>query len=115
MVSIVVSFNLALACLCLSIAWQLVRLRHCLQRLNRRLNRAEAKCDRILHAAPYYILLGQSGTQQFHRWLANLPPLRQQTTRLMVLLRVFAQVSAFSRTHLSSKRRTAPFHDLQRE
>ncbi|HEY9826300.1 MAG TPA: hypothetical protein V6D19_12695 [Stenomitos sp.] len=115
MVSIVVSFNLALACLCLSIAWQLIRLRHCLQQLNRRLSRAEAKCDRILHAAPYYILLGQSGTQQFHRWLTSLPLVRQQAVRLVVLLRVLAQVSAFSGTRLLSKSRTAPFHDLQRE
>lgn len=84
----VISFNIALAALCLGIAWKLRQARRSLRRATRWLTQAERNTDRVLRRAPYYILLGQSGTQYGRSQLAGLSTLQQQIVRFTALLKL---------------------------
>jgi hypothetical protein len=88
MLIVVISFNIALATLCLGIVWKLRQARRALQRATRWLTHAEQNTDRVLSRAPYYILVGQSGVQYSRTQLTGLSTLQQQITRLVALFQL---------------------------
>ncbi len=84
----VISLNIALAALCLGIAWKLRQAKRALRRATRWLNHAERNTDRVLSRAPYYILLGQWGTHHSRKQITGLSTLQQQITRLAALFKL---------------------------
>jgi hypothetical protein len=92
MVTMVITLNIALAILCLVIAWKLHQIKHSLRRATRWLIIAERNTDRFLYEAPYFILLGQSGVKYGRGQMNRLSALPQQMIRLFALLKLFQQV-----------------------
>ncbi|WP_404784013.1 hypothetical protein [Altericista sp. CCNU0014] len=88
MVIAVISFNIALAALCLGIAWKLRQAKRSLRRATRWLVNAERNTSRVLSRAPYHILLGQSGVQYGRGQIAGLGALQQQIARFAALLKL---------------------------
>jgi hypothetical protein len=81
MLAIVLTLNISLALACVGLALLLLQLRSVLRRFNTAILRADKKTHRALYRAPYYILLGQNGTEQFRQQLAELGSLQQQLNR----------------------------------
>jgi hypothetical protein len=88
MFTAVISFNIALAILCLIAVWKLHQIKNTLRRATRWLINAEQSTDQILYPAPYYILLGQAGIAQRQRQMAGLGAMQQQVTRFTALLKL---------------------------
>jgi hypothetical protein len=92
MVTMVITLNIALAILCLGIAWKLHQIKHSLRRATRWLIIAEHSTDQFLYEAPYSILLGQSGIKYGREKMDDLNALPQQIIRLLAFLKLFQQV-----------------------
>jgi len=88
MFTAVISFNVALAILCLIVVWKLHQTQRALRRATRWLISAEQNTNQILYPAPYYILLGQSGVAQRQRQVAGLGAMQQQIVRFAALLKL---------------------------
>ncbi len=88
MFTAVISFNIALAILCLIVAWKLHHIKNTLRRATRWLINAEQNTDQILYPAPYYILLGQAGIAQRQRQVAGIRAIQQQVIRFATLLKL---------------------------
>jgi hypothetical protein len=93
MVVMVIALNIALAVLCLGVAWKLHRFKRWLQRTTRWLIDAECNTDLTLRSAPDYILLGQFGAQYGRRQMTGLGMLQQQFVRWTALIQLLAWMS----------------------
>lgn len=88
MFTAVISFNIALAILCLIAVWKLHQTQRALRRATRWLISAEQNSNQILYPAPYYVLLGQAGIAQRQRQVAGLGAMQQQVIRFAALLKL---------------------------
>jgi hypothetical protein len=86
MLTIVLVLNISLALACLGLALLLLQIREILRQFNAAILRAEKKTHRALHRAPYYILLGQQGTEQLRQQLVSLGSAQRQINRWAALL-----------------------------
>jgi hypothetical protein len=85
-VAIVIGFNVSLALFCLGLVWQLHQFKQKLRRASSALAIAEQKTHQTLDRAPYYILMGQGGTQQLRQSIADLDVLQRGLGNLSTLL-----------------------------
>ena len=88
MFTAVISFNIALAILCLIAVWKLHQIQRALRRATRWLINAEQNTNQVLYPAPYYILLAHSGVAQRQRQAAGLGTMQQQVLRFAALLKL---------------------------
>jgi hypothetical protein len=93
MVIMVIALNIALAVLCLGVAWKLHQFKRWLRRTTRWLIDAEQNTDFTLRSAPDYILLGQFGAQYGKRQMTGLGTLQQQFVRWVELIQLLAWMS----------------------
>jgi hypothetical protein len=100
MVIMVIALNIALAVLCLGVAWKLHQFKRWLQRTTRWLIDAEQDTDFALRSAPDYILLGQFGAQYGKKQMTGLGTIQQQFVRWAALIQMVAWMS---------QRQTQPF------
>ena len=89
----VITFNIALAVLCLGVARKLHQIKQSLKRATRWLTEAERNTHIILHSAPSSILLGQFGAQYGKKQLKGLSQLQQQFVRLAALLQLLQWIT----------------------
>jgi hypothetical protein len=89
----VITFNIALAVLCLGVARKLYRFTQSLKCATRWLTKAERNTHIILHSAPNSILLGQFGAQYGKKQLTGLGQLQQQFVRLAALLQLLQWIT----------------------
>jgi hypothetical protein len=106
----VIALNIALAVLCLGVAWKLHQFKRWLQRTTRWLIDAEHNTDFTLQSAPDYILLGQFGAQYGKRQMMGLSTLHQQFVRWAALIQMLQwmsqrQIQPFPRRFLPSRKR----------
>jgi hypothetical protein len=92
MVIMVLALNIALAVVCLGIAWKLHQFKRWLQRTTRWLIDAERNTDFSLRSAPDYILLGQIGAQYGKRQMTVCGTLQQQFVRWVALLQLLTWI-----------------------
>lgn len=93
MLIMVITFNIALAVLCLGVARKLHRMKQSLKRATCWLTQAERNTHIILHSAPSSILLGQIGAQYGKKQLIGLSQLQQQFVRLAALLQLLQWIN----------------------
>jgi hypothetical protein len=93
MVVMVIALNIALAGLCLGVAWKLYQFRRSLKRTTRWLRDAEQNTNFTLRSTPNYILLGQFGAQYGRKQMAGLSTLQQQFVRLAALMQLLQWMS----------------------
>lgn len=93
MLIMVITFNIALAVLCLGIVKKLHRIKQSLKRATRWLTEAERSTHIILHSAPSSILLGQFGAQYGKQQLTGFRQLQQQFVRLAALLQLIQWIT----------------------
>jgi hypothetical protein len=105
MFTAVISFNIALAMLCLIAVWKLRQAKRSLRRATRRLIQAEQNTHQILYPAPYYILLTQAGIAQGQRQVAGLGTVQQQVLQFAALLKLLQWI--FQRQARQAKSPTA--------
>jgi hypothetical protein len=89
----VITFNIALAVLCLGVAQKLHRIEQSLKRTTRWLTEAERNANAVLYGAPGSILLGQLGAQYGKKQLTGLRQLQQQFVRLAALLQLLQWIT----------------------
>lgn len=78
MQTIVIIFNVTLACCCLAVARQIWRFRLSLRRSTRSLLLAEMVAHEVLKDAPAQIAQGQFTAKQWKQFLAQLEPAMQR-------------------------------------
>ena len=88
MFTAVISFNIALAILCLIVVWKLHQTKRALRQTTRWLINAEQNTNQVLYSAPYYILLAHSGLAQRQRQVNGLSTMQQQVIRFAALLKL---------------------------
>jgi hypothetical protein len=93
MLIMVITFNIALAVLCLGVARKLHQIKQSLKRATCWLTEAERNTHIILHSAPSSILLGQIGAQYGKKQLTGLSQLQQQFVRLAALLQLLQWIT----------------------
>jgi hypothetical protein len=93
MVIMVIALNIALATLCLGVAWKLHRFRYSLQRATRWLTQAEQNTELILQSAPNAILLGQFGAQYTRSQITGFGTLQHHFVRIAALLQLLRWIS----------------------
>jgi hypothetical protein len=86
MLNLVLIANGMIGLVCLLVAWKLWQLKCYLAHAADTLASAERSVHRVLHPAPRYILMGQSGTSHLRQNLAGLEPQIQRIQQLMSLL-----------------------------
>ena len=92
MIGVVISLNIVIALICLSVVWQVWRLKRVLGKVADTLLLWELSTHNTLYQAPDSIRLGQEGIAHLRRQQAQLKFRMQQVRRILALIFLFQRL-----------------------